>query len=217
MKRAVKESESERVRLMQQFKDDEIFRETSETMNKLWKEYIELKKGILSDNNLKIQEYTYDKHIKNSVGEMQVRKIRSTDLQKITNSMLQSGLKPRTAQLVRDYLRPFFNHLIDEKKVLKDNPARLVKVPKYDNKRYFVIDAQKAQLLFLVILEYHDPLYRGIFIFLLHGRRLNEVLSLEWQHIDDERDIYTIESANNKTRRSMIDHNAGITPCKSRA
>ncbi len=56
--------------------------------------------------------------------------------------------------------------------------------------------------------EYTDP-YRGIFIWLLHGRRVNEVLTLDWENVNLKNGTYTITAANNKAK---IDMTYKLTP-----
>jgi integrase len=58
--------------------------------------------------------------------------------------------------------------------------------------------------LFREILNYEVEPYRSIFVWLLHGRRLNEVLSLRWQDINFEARTYEIVSENNKIRKNKI-------------
>ncbi len=50
--------------------------------------------------------------------------------------------------------------------------------------------------------EKTDP-YRGIFIWLLHGRRVNEVLTLDWDDVNLKSGTYTIAAKNNKAKIDM--------------
>lgn len=56
--------------------------------------------------------------------------------------------------------------------------------------------------------EKSEP-FRGIFIWLLHGRRVNEVLSLKWEDINLKAGTYTVTAANNKAK---IDMTYKLTP-----
>ncbi len=71
------------------------------------------------------------------------------------------------------------------------------------NKRYFSHSLEYQQKLIKAIKEFEEPIYRDIFFFLLHGRRLNEVLSLEWDMIDLDRMTYLIPAKINKAKRNM--------------
>ncbi|WP_415405716.1 tyrosine-type recombinase/integrase [Sulfurovum sp. CS9] len=61
--------------------------------------------------------------------------------------------------------------------------------------------------------EKSEP-FRSIFIWLMHGRRVNEVLSLDWENVNLEDGTYTITAANNKTK---IDMTYKLTPCQVNA
>jgi len=202
MGRAVKKAAAERVKLLQQFKDGAISQESTKTLTALWEEYLRLKESSLSPENVKIQRLIFGKHIEPYIGSKQVKRITTRDLQGIVNRILANGGKPRTAKNIKDYMRPFFNFAMDLN-IVSDNPAVKLNIPKFDNKRYFEMDEDSARRLFREILDYPDPLYRGIFVFLIHGRRLNEVLSLEWQNIHEDRGVYVIEAQYNKIRRTL--------------
>lgn len=202
MGRAVKEAASERVKLLQQFKEGAISQEGAKTLKTLWEDYLRLKESSLSPENVKIQRLIFGKHIEPYIGSKQIKRVTTRDLQGIVNRILANGGKPRTAKNIQDYMRPFFNYAIDLN-IVSHNPATKLNIPKFDNKRYFEMDIDSARRLFRAILDYPDPLYRGIFVFLIHGRRLNEVLSLQWQNVKREQGVYIIEAEYNKARRTM--------------
>lgn len=53
------------------------------------------------------------------------------------------------------------------------------------------------------LLSYDVYMYKDIFLFLLHGRRRNEVLSLSWDMVDLEQRLYYIPAQINKARKNM--------------
>ena len=79
-----------------------------------------------------------------------------------------------------------------------------LKFPKYDNTRYFSLTDDKVKALITEIMNIPDNYYRVMFMFLLRGRRSNEVRSLMWEDVDFENKSYIIRDYNNKTRKNQI-------------
>ena len=172
------------------------------TYGQLLEEYLNLKSKTMSETNARSYRSITKNHLQHII-KKRIDKIKPEHIQQAINNALDAGKAPRTAQTIQAYSRPVFNYAIG-KGYIDKNPAANVKIPKFDNKRYFEIDEESARRLYRVILEYEEPLYRSIFIWLLHGRRLNEVLSLQWQHINLEAGTYEIVAANNKARRNKV-------------
>jgi len=136
------------------------------------------------------------------IWKIKISRIGTKHVQKGIDDCLRDGRSPRTAESIQQYIRPVFNYAI-EKGYLERNPAEHLVVPKYDNQRYFELDETSAKRLFKAILEYPIQPYRDIFVWLLHGRRLNEVLSLRWKHLNIDGGWYEIAAETNKARRNM--------------
>ena len=66
------------------------------------------------------------------------------------------------------------------------------------------MEQEKAKALYKAILEIPDNQYRAMFLLLLRGRRSGEVLSLEWQNINLEKQIYIITDQNSKIRKNLV-------------
>ena len=170
------------------------------TLNELFNDYIEFKSKSLSKKNIYSTTKTYNKWIKNNIGEYEIEKIITSDIQNIVNDMLRQGLKPRTAQSIKQILRPVFNYGIDVG-LVDVNPTIKINIPSFDNSIDFQLTDEKRIRLYEEINKYEPLKYRGIMLFLYFGRRLNEVLTLQWHNIDFERHIYTIEDQYSKIRR----------------
>ncbi len=170
------------------------------TLNELFNDYIEFKSKSLSKKNIYSTTKTYNKWIKNNIGEYEIEKIITSDIQNIVNDMLRQGLKPRTAQSIKQILRPVFTYGIDVG-LVDVNPTIKINIPSFDNSIDFQLTDEKRIRLYEEINKYEPLKYRGIMLFLYFGRRLNEVLTLQWHNIDFERHIYTIEDQYSKIRR----------------
>lgn len=185
------------------------------SLNELWKEYIEHKEVTLSADNIYSMQTFYNKWISKQIGEMNIRKIMTVDLQSIVKKILTTHkkqstkekielkskeyYKPRTAKTVQDILRPMFNYAID-RNLVDYNPAIKIEIPKFDNTVDFELSEKERLKLFDEIQKYEIMKYRGIMLFIYYGRRLNEALTLNWKSIYLDQNIYIVEATYAKNR-----------------
>lgn len=170
----------------------------AQTLREAWDTYILEREanGKLSAKNLSNQKYIFDKHLK-PIEDHPLTEIETYDLQVIVNNMLASGMAPRTAKGIKDYLRPFFKAM-----KIVPNPAIDIELPSFDNTVNFELPEDKAKALINAMTNYPEPTIRGLFSFLLDGRRLGEVLLLEWSSIDFDNEVYTVQSFTTKNRKT---------------
>ena len=83
------------------------------------------------------------------------------------------------------------------------NPAELIQIPKFNNEVSIDLADDKVNELYEALYNYPIEPFRSIFIWLSHGRRQNEILSLEWDDINFDNGTYTIKFENNKVRKPM--------------
>ena len=198
---AVKKASITRSELKEELEDTGTISKTYfKSLNELFTNYMIFKGSSLSTRTIYTNQKTYDKWIKDEIGDIEVSKITTSDIQPIINMMLQQGLAPRTAQSIKQILRPVFNYAIDLELCIK-NPAIKINLPKFDNTVDFQLSDEKRKKFYEEILKYEPLKYRGIMLFLYFGRRQNEVLTLKWQNIDFEHNVYTIEDIYSKIRR----------------
>jgi integrase len=109
------------------------------------------------------------------------------------------GCSPRTIQKVlNQVLKPILLLAVDNN-VLTNIPK--IELPKRKRKVKTVSDGtNKFVILYNSIMNLYadEPLYRALFLFALDGRRLNEILTLDWKDIDLSSRSYTIVAENNK-------------------
>jgi len=175
-------------------------KKTYQLLNDLFLDYIESKSQKLSERNIYTTTTTYNKWIQKSIGRYNIKDITTQDMQKIINIMLKAGKKPRTAQSIKQILRPLFNYAIDLH-IVHANPAIKIEIPSFDNTVNFELSNEQRTKLYEEILKYEPIKYRGIMLFLYFGRRLNEVLTLKWSNININQLVYTIEDQYSKIRR----------------
>jgi len=174
------------------------------TLKQAWEDYVEMKKNQLSANTLVSYTTFMNKWIlsKPTLSNASINKVSVKQLQKIVNEILELGMSPRTAKSVKETLRPLFKQYVLEG-VMQLNPAELIQIPKFNNEISIDLADDKVKELYEALYTYPLEPFRSIFIWLSHGRRQNEILSLEWNDINFDNSTYTIKFENNKVRKPM--------------
>ena len=124
----------------------------------------------------------------------------------------------RTKRTVYQIVNPVYTWINEKPDFNLDSPAHIKKLARPDNERECPYDVEEEEgsieqlkMQFRKLYYYgldrkgnrtHSQI-RGVYIWLMHGRRLNEVLSLKWEDIDLGNKTYKIIADNNKSRKSM--------------
>lgn len=203
---ALREVSSSREKLLIKLKEG-VHKESKAkipTLKEAWVEYIEIKKNQLSSNTLVSYDTFVNKWIlsKQVLAKTPIDRVTTKSLQLIVNEILDLGKSPRTAKSVKETLRPVFKQYV-LKGLLLTNPVDLIQIPKFDNQMNIELSDEKVKELYSILYNYPIEPFRSMFIWLSHGRRLNEILSLEWTDINLDNKTYTIQFQNNKVRKPM--------------
>jgi len=173
------------------------------TLDKFFHEFQELRKETISDNRYKSGYWFYQKYVPISLRNKKLTAITSADLQKIVNQMINEGKKGSYIVTVKELFSPLYKKAM-EYGLVEKNITDYLKFPKYDNTRYFSLPEDTIKALITEIMNIPDNYYRVMFMFLLRGRRSNEVRSLCWTDINFENKSYIIHDYNNKTSKNNI-------------
>lgn len=131
------------------------------------------------------------------------------DIQKVTVRIKKSGLSERTARKVYQFVNPvfkFFNMKAAKFGISISSPAKQQDLPPLNNERGLDLSLDEIKEVFNELKNYPITPVREIFMFLMHGRRFNEVVTLEWKDTDFDNSTYTIRALNNKARVDMTYH-----------
>lgn len=203
-KGALKEAISRREDYINQLKDGKLeqAREKKITLDDGMNEYLNYKSSSLKPRTKEYYEQTYGKWIKPKLGKKILKSITANDLQSIVNSMLKKKMAPRTTQSIKQIMRPLFKYYAD-KGLIHGNPAALIQIPRFDNTVQLSLNENDIKSLYSAIKNYPLEPFNTLFMWLAEGRRLNELLSLEWKQIDFDNQTYSIASAKNKAGVTM--------------
>ncbi|WP_457560561.1 tyrosine-type recombinase/integrase [Caminibacter sp.] len=176
--------------------------QTPLTFNELFNEYLQVMKHTMSEKTCQTKIYYYNKHFKEKYGNIIITSFKFKDAQLFVNELLSKNLQPKTVKNIIDIFKVLYKYAIMNEYCEK-NPFEYVQLPQFDNRIYFSFTEEEIKRFIKTALNYPDQKFRGIFTFLLHGRRLNEVLSLTWENVDFENEVYFIPPQINKAKRLM--------------
>lgn len=214
---AIKEAYLEREEKIEELKSGRYIRQVNMTLDDLWSEYsIHL---VMTDPGkktyIKNNTYFYNKHLKPTLGNVNIKNITTTMLQKIVYNMINNPYKinkegkeyyyaKSTVAQIKKVFGSMFHYAVDKKRqYIKESPMDGVDVPSFDNARDFRVADDKAAKLYHTLMNYPELKYRGIFMFLLEGRRQGEVFGLTWDRVDLEQGIYFLPKDSHKGKVNL--------------
>ncbi len=172
------------------------------TIAELSKIYFELIDQLQSESTIIRKKSIYKTHIAPNFADSKLDTLNFVQYQKFVNNLLSKGLKPKTVKNIKDLLQAIYKLAVKLEHINK-NPLLDVELPRYDNKRHFNYSTDVQKKFIETIVSFDEPIFGDIFFFLLHGRRLNEVLSIEWEMIDMVQRIYYIPARINKAKKNQ--------------
>jgi len=194
-----------RAELINKLKNGESIKvKENPTLNTYFEEFYEKKENqkVISDKKINIYRVFYKKQFSDSLKRKKLKQIKKEDLQSVITAMIKNGYAPSYILTLKSCLNPLALNALEKGFITKNFMVGL-KYPDFDKNRYFSLSETKAKALYKEIREIPNNQYRAMFMFLLRGRRANEVLSLEWQYIDFEANKYTITAGNSKIHRTL--------------
>ncbi len=193
----------QRLTLRQQLKETGSLRDIREarvevkTVGSEWKLYIDERAIELSDGTIWMYQGRYDKYLSH-LSNRDITTITRDDIQPIIVNLVKSGLKHATVTQILAIFRAFFKkrkHRIDWDDL--SMPA------KTSNRRTYDHSLETTKKIVKLMRDYEQPEIRAIFLFLLRGRRISEVMTLCYSQIDWDSMTYTISAEYSKNKRSL--------------
>lgn len=173
------------------------------TIDEIYLQYIPTKEITLATKTIQSYKSSYEKHIRPIFGDMHIDSIHYIDYQKFADSLIVSGLKPKTVSNFLKFLSSLYTFAIKCEYYSGTIYPRDIELPNFDNK-FYVTFAPAIQKKYLLLLKSSNvPVLKDMFLFLLHGRRLGEVINLEWKYLDLSQGIVYYPSTHNKSKRFL--------------
>jgi len=175
------------------------------TLTQLFKDYMHVDGMKLSPKEQSTRISRFNKWILPTLGKLQFKTIKYKHIQALINNIDDSELLDRKTQThIKSAISALFSYAIKNEYFDRNNPAQFVEILPFDNHRNLPIDKDGVTRLFKSILEIEDKQYRLMFIFLMHGRRLKEVLHLEYEDINFIDDVHVIPAHKSKTKKTQM-------------
>lgn len=179
------------------------------SIDSFFEEYVESRRRSLSESWYYNITKNYNLHLKDAIGDKNPSSLKVSEVQEIMNDMLEGNnekgkkYKPSTVKQIKDCMSGLFLYIIKSGADVK-NIGRALHLPSFDNKVYFTISDEKAQVLFDAILNYKPMIWRAYFVWLLHGRRKMELAQMRWEWVNFDEMTYRVPADIAKTSKDVI-------------
>lgn len=139
------------------------------------------------------------------VGSKPMRELSSFDIERIKKNILDAKRSPRMCQYVLATFRQVWNMARRSGLVNGDSPTKLVKIPKFDNRRQRFLTHEEADSLLALLKQKDEILYSMTLISLRTGMRASEVFNITWGCVDTENEtILILDPKSGKTRAAYM-------------
>jgi len=173
------------------------------TIQTIYETYIELKTSILDSHVIRSYKSAYSTHIQPRFGDREISTLTYVDFQNFANALTTSGKKPKTVKNILSVLSGIYKLALKNDWYDGKNYPSMVELPKFDNKYYITIPVDLQKKYLLAVKNFGEPIYKDIFLFLLHGRRMGEVLKLKWEYVDLNHGMVYFPASRNKSRKNL--------------
>ena len=164
------------------------------TFKEAWDEYIEQKVARGTIRTSTLEQYTSIFNLRFvDLYKKPITEITKEDLEAVIDKAYKDAKKmsPATIRLMLAMVKPLLKGL-DFSEI----------VPVVKNRRDFKWPMKDVKLIVKAMRDYYEPETRGIFLFLLSGRRIGEVLGMKHEHINGS--TWTIP--NSKSGEELVFH-----------
>lgn len=150
----------------------------------------------------KERERVYSLYIKPKIGTKNIHDVKPSDIKRIISTMDKKGLKPNTQKKILAVLKPLYKSLMEDK-AIKEDPTSSITIKVPSTKKPVTNATELYKKIYSGIRDYYkdNPFYQALFLFIMYGRRKDEVLSLMWHNLDFTNNYYWIEDTKNKDKQ----------------
>lgn len=153
------------------------------TFDEFFNIYIEDRKINLSDHTIKTFRTAYDKF--KSLGNSKLNEIRTIDIQRCVNVMVETGLKSSTIETNLCRLKTIFYSAINNYNIITSNPAKNIEYPKIQpDEKIALTSTEVSTLLSKLQSGRNRDVYITSLIAVKCGLRIGEILGLTWSDIN---------------------------------
>jgi len=169
----------------------------SSSFKHVWKRYIEERSIELSEGTIRAYSSVYSSHLK-QWDSIDINELGRDDVQKVVNTLVAKGNKYASVKTVVMAIKAFFNR---QKIVIDWDSLSMPK--KISNIRHYDLSLEDTKRIAKAMREHYHPQVRNVFVWLLRGRRIGEVLSMRYENIDLDKRIYRIRAEDAKGKKEL--------------
>jgi integrase len=156
-----------------------------------------------SKNTVKVEEISFRIWIEPAIGDIPLRDVAQTDVERIKKKMLDAGKSPRTVQLCLGFIRQVYNYAKSQNLYNGDTPVARVKLPRVDNAKLRYLSPEEIDKLLTelkVEIDSHDMALLSVNC----GLRFSEAASLRWEDVNYDTGTLSIRDSKTGSRTSYI-------------
>lgn len=166
------------------------------TLNEMFDRYISLKTNLKQGTRSQYV-FLYNAHIRNAIGLRKIKSIKYSDLKSFYNGLLKDKMNLNSLHNINALLYPTFALAVRDN-IIRNNVAtgimKEMESTKPKKKRHaLTVDEQRLFFEWLKADEKYNQWYNFLMFTLGTGCRIGEVLGLQWENIDFEKKIITID------------------------
>jgi integrase len=173
------------------------------TLDNIFKEFISTKELTLKKHTVRNYVSVYNKHISLVFGFRTLDTINYIEYQKFADTLIVNGLAPKTVKNILKVLSSVTTFAIKCDWYDGKDYVSMVELPHFDNKFYVTFSPTIQKHYLLALKNATEPIYKDMFLFILHGRRLSEVLDLEWEYLDLNQGVVYYPASKNKSKKHL--------------
>ena len=166
-----------------------------DTLFEIW---ISNKSIISKPNTIRVYKINYYQYISPALGKKVVDTITENDVQAIITDAINSKKSPNTIKGIKRILKPLL-----ETNDLLLNWSKII-LPKDTSGRKYTKSKDDTLKIVNELRTYKHKIARGVFEFLLTGRRINETLYLTYENVDYKNNTFTILAKYAKTKKDFV-------------
>lgn len=182
-------------------KQEEIENEADRiTVGEIAERYLSIYKSRTAKRTYDTVEGYYKHWIQEQLGSKKIKEITVNDIQCVVSAVLEKR-STRTANYIKAIIRQLFNFAKDNDLYFKDNPTSKIKIKLADNKRQRFLTKEEARVLLDELKLHSIDTYEMAAMSLHSGLRAGELINLQWEDINWNANMMTIQDAKNGSCR----------------
>lgn len=142
----------------------------------------------------------YKNYLQNYLGFKNLKLITPTDIENTFKEQQKFGFKLSTYKITSSFIIKVFEKAI-EKKILLKNPCHFIDFEFIKESEYIKFIQDKISEIYNVvnIIFEKDPLVLSFYLFLLKGKKKEQIIELRWELIDFENNTFRLNRFKSKT------------------